>query len=261
MTTQTVERPAGEQAVRRIAVILGPGGGTAAFLDLLLPLLDRGQDIEMQGVFIEEADARYAAELPFVQELCRVTFNVREFTTEQFEQALALRLRTARRALEILARRAGVAHSFHNVRGSVTRLLCDTAAGADLTVFEPVRVQPGPRPGHRRNHVVAVLDRPAQAAAVLTAALRLAGGAPERVGVVLMPGSAAEQAELEREVLGHLAGRPLFVRAGAPGDTDLLAAVARNSAAGILVLPASPECSQCLPSWNSSVTLNMVEHK
>jgi hypothetical protein len=191
-------------------------------------------------VFIEEADARYAAELPFVQELCRVTFNVREFNTEQFEQALALRLRTARRALEILASRAGVAHSFHNVRGSVTRLLSDTAADADLTVFEPVRVQPGPVLRQHQPGVVAVLDRPGQARAVLGAALRLAAGRVGRIGVILLSDSADGRGELERAVSDRFSERPMFVRAGPPGDTTLLASAVRASGAGILVLPASP---------------------
>ena len=40
------------------AVILGPAGGTEGFLELLLPLLARQPHVEMQGVFIEEADAQ-----------------------------------------------------------------------------------------------------------------------------------------------------------------------------------------------------------
>ena len=106
-----------DKVPRRIAVILGSGGSGRSLLDLVLPLLSRGREVEMHGVFLEEAEVRHAAELPFVKELCRVTFSVREFNSDHFERALALRMRTARRALAVLARRTGVMHSFRNVRG------------------------------------------------------------------------------------------------------------------------------------------------
>ena len=99
VTANPTESRTNTEALRRVAVILGPEGGTEGFLELLLPLLARQPHIEMQGVFIEEADARFAAELPFVQELCRVTFSVRELTCDEFEKTLALRLRSARRAV------------------------------------------------------------------------------------------------------------------------------------------------------------------
>lgn len=241
MTANAVDQSTQSAAPRRIAVILGPGGGTAGFLERLLPLLAGQPGVEMQGVFIEEADAQYAAELPFVQELCRVTFSVRELTCDEFEKTLALRLRSARRALEILARRAGVPHSFHNVRGSIVRLLSETAASADMTVFEPVRVHPGLAGRPLRPNVLAVIDAAGQAPDVLSVALHLAGGQPERVAVACLGDSDAERAALERIVFDRLAGRPRMLRAGRRGDTALLRAAVRESAAGILVLPASAD--------------------
>ena len=81
-----------DKAPRRVAVILGTGGSGRKLLDLVLPLLLRDREIEMHGVFLEEAEVQHAAELPFVKELCRVTFSVREFTSDQFERSLALRM-------------------------------------------------------------------------------------------------------------------------------------------------------------------------
>ena len=104
-----------EKVTRRVAVILEAGGSSRNLLDVVLPLLGRDKAVEMQGVFLEEAELRHAADLPFVKELCRVTFSVREFNSDQFERALALRMRTAQRALSVLAKRAGVTHSFRNV--------------------------------------------------------------------------------------------------------------------------------------------------
>jgi len=241
VTATPTESRANTEATRRVAVILGPAGGTEGFLELLLPLLARQPHVEMQGVFIEEADAQFAAELPFVQELCRVTFSVRELTCDEFEKTLALRLRSARRALEILARRAGVPHSFQNVRGSIVRLLRETAASADMTIFEPVRVHGalGSRP--RSPNVLAVIDRVGQADEVLSAALHLAGGRLERVSVVCLAGSDTERAELKQIAFRLLAGRSRTIRTGRRGDTTLLRAAVRETGAGILVLPASPD--------------------
>ena len=140
MTATPTESRANAEATRRVAVILGPAGGTEGFLELLLPLLARQPHVEMQGVFLEEAEVQNAAELPFVKELCRVTFSVREFNSDQFERALSLRMRTARRALAVLARRTGVTHSFRNVRGPAISLLLEAVAGSDITVFEPARM-------------------------------------------------------------------------------------------------------------------------
>ncbi|MCJ7815332.1 MAG: hypothetical protein MUP31_04685, partial [Xanthomonadales bacterium] len=77
-----------EKVTRRVSVILGPGGSSRNLLDAVLPLLGRDKTIEMQGVFLEEAELKHAAELPFVKELCRVTFSVREFNSDQFERVL-----------------------------------------------------------------------------------------------------------------------------------------------------------------------------
>jgi hypothetical protein len=241
VTANPTESRANAATLRRVAVILGPEGGTGGFLELLLPLLARQPNIEIQGVFIEEADARFAAELPFVQELCRVTFSVRELTCDGFEKTLALRLRSAQRALEILARRAGVSHSFQNVRGSIVRLLRETANSADMTVFAPVRVHGalGSRP--RSPNVLAAIDRVDQAEEVLSAALHLAGGRLERVAVVCLAESATERAELKQIAFRSLAGRSRNIRTGRRGDTGLLRAAMRDSGAGILVLPASAD--------------------
>ena len=181
---------------RRIAVILGTGGSGRNLLDLVLPLLARDREIEMQGVFLEEAEVQHAAELPFVKELCRVTFSVREFTSDQFERSLTLRMRTAERALSVLARRTGVLHSFRNVRGPAVRLLRETAGASDITVFEPTRrlgaTVPSPIGGQRpaRRVVVAVSDLESGRRALLAAG-HLAAGEPGRI-CILATGTAAD---------------------------------------------------------------------
>lgn len=210
-----------DRAPRRIAVILGAGRSGRDLLDLVLPLLVRDSDVEMQGVFLEEAEVQHAAELPFVKELCRVTFSVREFNSDQFERALVLRMRTARRALDVLARRAGVQHSFRNVRGPAIRLLRETASLADITIFEPARLlsPSAPHPVHTRRRprrvavVVGDLDTGRKA---LAAAAHLVEGDAARLSVLASPAVARDQAALGNLVRQILPEQPLRVRVVPP---------------------------------------------
>ena len=61
-----------EKAPRRIAVILGSSSSSRKLLEQLLPLIADGnggdRDIEMQGVFLEEAEVQHAAETGALRE-------------------------------------------------------------------------------------------------------------------------------------------------------------------------------------------------
>ena len=224
MTLLTPDNGLLRRPALRIAVILGTSGSGRDLLDKVQPLLGKERDVEMQGVFIEEAEVRYAAELPFVQELCRVTFNVREFTNDQFEKALALRMRTARRALDLLASRAGITHTFRNVRGTALSLLRETAENADITVFEPSRLYAAGSPaGIQRRNIVAVVTDPAAVAEVICTALRLAGGRAEMLSVIMFLRSGISAAGLDQAVREVMNGQPVQTRVA--GDGDALAIV------------------------------------
>jgi hypothetical protein len=212
-----------EKVPRRIAVILGAGQSGRKLLDLVLPLLTRDREIEMHGVFLEEAEVQHAAELPFVQELCRVTFSVREFTSDQFERALTLRMRTAQRALAVLARRTGVSHSFRNIRGPAVRLLCETARVSDITVFEPARLMAPPAarllgaaPAPRR--IVVALEDLAAGRMALLAAVHLAEGDVSRIAVLAAADLARDRPALDRLLRELLRSQPLRVRIVPPGS-------------------------------------------
>jgi hypothetical protein len=236
-----------EHKPRRIAVILGTGGSGRNLLNLVMPLLARDREIEMQGVFLEEAEVQHAAELPFVKELCRVTFSVREFTSDQFERSLVLRMRTAERALSVLARRTGVAHSFRNVRGPVVRLLRETARASDITVFEPTRrlgaTAPSPIGGQRARQpiVVAVSDLESGRRALLAAG-HLAAGQPNRI-CILATGEAAEKASaLSSLCQQELAALPARVQL-VPSEAGIGAMIdaAHAAGAGLFVIAATDE--------------------
>ena len=240
----TVNLPEG--ATRRIAVILGPGGASRYLLDQLRPLLATDPDIELQGMFLREANVQHAAELPFVKELCRVTFSVREFDSGRFEKALALRMRTARQALAVLAERAGVAHSFRNVQGSAVGLLKDAIAESDITAFEPARLPLAQAikraDGARQRPRIAVLLNDVETGGgVLRTAARLAGGDLTSVAVLMLPGKGVNAAELRALFRSVLPGEPGHVRLLAGGDFGDLALTVRELFASMLVVPATPQ--------------------
>jgi hypothetical protein len=236
-----------EKTPRRVAVILGIGGSGHDLLELILPLLVRDRDIEMQGVFLEEAEVQHAAELPFVKELCRVTFSVREFTSDQFERSLTLRMRTAQRALSVLARRTGVTHSFRNVRGPAVHLLRETASVADITVFEPTRrlgttARRTVRSSGRKPMVVVALGDLDSGRRALLAAGHLADDQASRICVLATGPAAADLQAVHRMCEEELRGRPARLRTVPPeGGVSALVDAAHFEGAALFVMAATDE--------------------
>lgn len=233
-----------EKVTRRIAVILGPGRSSRNLLDMAAPLLGKDRAMEMQGLFVEEAELRHAAALPFVKELCRVTFSVREFNSDQFEQALALRMRTAQRALGLLARRAGVSHSFRNVRGSADLLLREAVNQSDITIFEPAgmlaaAMGPGARSGSRSGRIVVYVGDLETVAGPLVAASQLAQGDMRRISVLTSRRTADERLELEKLLRSLLPSRPGRMQVLADPDAESLITSIRAENPGMLVLAAT----------------------
>jgi len=236
-----------DRAPRRIAVILGAGGSGRSLLDLVLPLLLRDREIEMHGVFLEEAEVQHAAELPFVKELCRVTFSVREFNSDQFERALLLRMRTAQRALSVLARRTGVAHSFRNIRGPAVRLLRETASTSDITVFEPARwlgtgVPQPLRRGRPSNRIVVVIGDLDSGRSALLAAGHLAEGDAHRVCVLATALAADDAGAVSRLCEEELHGHPARLRViPSEGGVRALVDAAHAEGAALFVIAATDD--------------------
>jgi len=156
-----------DTVTRRVAVILGTGGSGQQLLNVLQPLLGKDTEINLQGLFIEDNELQRAVALPFSKELCRLTLSVRDIQSARFERTIALQARTAHRAIAGLARRMGVSHTFHKVRGSTVSLLLETAHSADITVFEPLQIfaaSPIAPPVHTsrpKQRIVVAVDDPA----------------------------------------------------------------------------------------------------
>lgn len=194
-----------DTVTQQIAVILGTSGTGQPLLKILQQLLGEDTDTQLHGVFIEDDELQRVAALPFVKELSRLTLSVREIGGTPFDRTIALRMRTARSAVEGLARRMGVSHTFRQARGSTISLLRETVHSANITVFEPLRKFAAPaisRPLHFRTsprRIVVVIDDVVTGdKALLTAAL-LAKGQAHRVSILLRA-----ETPVELDAMNHL---------------------------------------------------------
>jgi hypothetical protein len=212
-----------DTVTRRIAVVLGTSGA------------------------IEDDELQRVAALPFVKELCRLTLSVREIHSAQFERTIALRTRTARRAIARLALRMGVPHTFRKVRGSTVSLLRETVDSADITVFEPLRIFAAPSiapPVHTRRsqqRIVVHVDDLVTGAEALIAATLLAEGEMHRVSVLLTAAAPTELDALNRMISDLLPADPARVLLLSDSGIHYLTAAARAERADMLVLGASEE--------------------
>jgi hypothetical protein len=236
-----------DKAKRQVAVVLGISRSGQPLLKVLQPLLGKDTGINLQGVFIEDDELQHAAALPFVKELCRLTLSVREIHSAQFERAITLQTRTARRAIAGLARRTGVAHTFRKVRGSTVGLLRETAHSADITIFEPLRTfaaLPAALPVHpqlSQQRIVVAIDDLAKGAQALIAATLLAESDMRRISVLRTVVPPAELDTLDRVISELLPAKPDRILLLPGSDIQHLIAAARAERADMLVLEASEE--------------------
>ena len=236
-----------ETVPHRVAVILGTSGSGQLLLEGLRPLLGEDTQIDLQGVFVVDDELQHAAALQFVQELYLLTLSVREFHSTQFERAVALRTRTARKAVAELARRMGVSHTFRDIRVSTVELLRQTAHSADIPVFEPLQmfattsVLPAVQTQRSSQHIVVAVSDPATGAKALIAAMLLAEGEMGRISILLTASAPAEQDTLDRMIDDLLPFVVPMRRVSVSTQLQHLIAAARAEDAGMLVLGASEE--------------------
>ena len=187
-----------DTVTRQIAVVYGASGSGQAMLSVLQQLLRSDTSFELHGLFIEDLDLQRAAALPFTKELCRLTLSVRDIPSTGFDRTIALRLRSARHAIEELARHMGISHTFRNTQGSTVGLLRDMAHSADITIFEPLRKLPAPAvhrftPGRLTpRRIVVVIDDVVSGDEALLVASRLVEDQAERMTVLLRAATPSE---------------------------------------------------------------------
>jgi len=210
-----------------------------------MPLLEYEAVVDLQGVFVEEAELQKAAELPFVKELSRLTSSVREFHTSDAKRQVELRVHEARQTIAVFAGRAGVTHSFRNVQGSVIGLLKETASVSDITIFEPIRPSamtswPGRLPITRARHRIAVIVEDLSTGRdTMIAASILAQRQARRISVFLT-GQALSRPEITRRMMDRILPVGGLSIQNLP-DTmpQSIVKAIRNESAGALVIAAT----------------------
>jgi len=234
-----------EDVPRKIAILLGTGTSGRQVLDIVLPLLEYEAVVDLQGVFVEEAELQKAAELPFVKELSRLTSAVREFHTSDAKRQVELRVREARQTIAVIAGRAGVTHSFRNVQGSVVGLLKETAGVSDITVFEPIRPSaitswPGRLPITQAHHRIAVIIEDLSTAKdTMIAASILAQRQAKRILVFLTGQALSQPQAIKRMIDQILPGGHLSVQKLPDEAPKSVVKALRSETAGALVIAAT----------------------
>jgi hypothetical protein len=236
-----------ETVARQIAVILGTSGSVQSLLNILQQLLGKDSETDLHGVFIEDDELKYVAALPFVKELCRLTSSIREIEETGFDRTVALRRRSARNAIEGLARRVGIYHTFREARGSTIKLVHETVHSADITVFEPLRKLAPPairqtvqsRATPRR--IVVVIDDVETGEEALLAATRIAEDETNRISILLRADSPTELEALKQLTGSLLPGKPIHLLLLPDHGVQQLVTAVLAERADMLVLGASEE--------------------
>ena len=236
-----------DTVTQQIAVILGTSGSGQPLLSILRRLLGKDAVTELHGVFIEDDELQRAAALPFVKELCRLTLSVREIHNTRFDRTIALRMRTARSAVEELARLMGVPHTFREAQGSTISLLREAVHSSDITVFEPLRKLAAPpirqsvRGERSPRRIVVVIDDVETGDEALLIAALLAESEIHRISILLRAESPPELEAMDNMISDLLpAGPKRLLFLPDHGVKTLIAAVLAERA-DMLVLGASEE--------------------
>jgi hypothetical protein len=236
-----------ETVTQQVAVILGTSGSGQPLLNILRRLLGKDAVTVLHGVFIEDDELQRAASLPFVKELCRLTLSVREIHRTRFDRTIALRMRTARSAVEEIARRMGVSHTFREARGSTISLLREAAHSSDITIFEPLRklATPGIMQsvhGERSpRRIVVVIDNVETGDEALLIAALLAGSETQRISILLRAETPAALEAMDKMISDLLPTGPKRLLLLADHGVEHLITAVLAERAEMLVLGASEE--------------------
>lgn len=236
-----------DTVTQQIAVILGTSGSGQPLLNILQRLLGKDTVKELHGVFIEDDELQQVVALPFVKELCRLTLSVREIHNTRFNRTIALRMRTARSAVEELAGRMGVSHTFREAQGSTTRLLREAVHSSDITVFEPLRKLAAPairqsvHGGRSPRRIVVVTDDVKTGDEALLVAALLAENEAHRISILLRAEAPSELEAMDHMISDLLPAGPIRLQLLPDDGVQNLIAAVLAERADMVVLGASEE--------------------
>lgn len=262
---------------RRILLALDSSRPSAAALEEAVRLARR-LNAELTALFVEDVTLLNLAQSPFARHYNLLTRSVETVDASLMEARLQAQARERRRAVELVAGRAGVRWSFRTVRGRIAEAVIAAAADQDLLLVgwttrntDPdylVRVrQPRGAPstlraiavgaqrpvillrnGNILGHPVAVVfDGSAGAQRALSVAAALAGISREKL-VVLIAGDHA-LAELAAAILKDATVPDVEYRALATLSVRMVCNARAQSGSGIVVLDTD---SPLLASDNGS---------
>ena len=168
---------------KRIVVALDTGSLSRMAIDAAARLAI-GLQARLEALFVEDANLRRLAGLPFATEQGIASAQTRRFDVAELDRAISVQARQVRRLLEAMAGKLTAGWSLEIVRGDLVGVVLQRGTVADLLVLGRTR-----RPAYRGSHgevvmkrrerraarhpILAVFDGSAAAARVLEAAIAL----------------------------------------------------------------------------------------
>ena len=131
---QSPERREGEHRVERILVALDPSEHSLAALEAAASMASR-LDAELIGLFVEDANVRRLAELPFAQEVGLFTAGCRRVETQELSRQLRVQVGRVRRRFQTVTRWVETRCTFREVRGRVAPEVLRAASEADVVIL------------------------------------------------------------------------------------------------------------------------------
>lgn len=237
---------------KRIVVALDTGSLSRMAIEAAARLAI-GLRARLEALFVEDANLRRLAGLPFATEQGHASAQSRRFDVAGLERAIGVQAQQIRRLFEAMADKLPLGWSLEVVRGDLIDVVLERGSTADLLVLGRTR-----RPAYRgihgervmrrlerrvaRHPIVAVSDGSAAAARVIEAAIALERREQGDVIVAIVAPS-AEQFALLREraaaalsAQGHGAGGYVALQ---DAGIAAVAATAKRQRAGAVLLPVA----------------------
>jgi len=206
-------------------------------------------DLELAGLFVEDANLLRLAALPFARETGLLSAQSRAVAAPELERALQREAAAVQHQLAEAAGRQRLRWSFRVARGQIATELFALASELDMVVIGkraraglwPIEDRPGARAVApvAAGPVMVVFDGSANALPALDLAARLARDGGLELRVLVTATSAAGFAAASAQARTHLAptlGRQPYSLHMFSGDRRDLAIVVRMAGAGVLVV-------------------------
>jgi hypothetical protein len=237
---------------KRIVVALDTGSLSRMAVEAAARLAI-GLRAELEALFVEDANLRRLAVLPFAREQGIASAQSRRFDVAELDRAIAVQAQQMRRSLEAQARDLPLGWSLEIVRGDLIAVLLERTAGADLLVLGRTR-RPAFRGVHgdkvmrrlerrmARHPIVALFDGSAAAGRVLDAAIALERREHGDILVAIPTPRAEGYSALRDQAAALLAarGHAACSYVSLPGtDIAAVAETARRLRAGTVLVPVA----------------------